>query len=106
MIRQIRLPALRTLAQQGQPLDTFPELRGSIILSLEKGKEIFKAANKDLDQAYKHAEAGKGKRFELPVRAKIKPVTEHKETSSPNVAAVLPGCDPKLKDKYIVLSAH
>src|SRR3954463_11253441 len=53
MIRQVRLPALRTLAQQGQPLDTFPELHGSIILSLEKGRELFKSASKDLDQVYK-----------------------------------------------------
>ena len=106
MIRQIRLPALRTLAQQGQPLDTFPELRAGIILNLEKGREIFKAANRDLDQIYKDAEADHGKSFELPVTAKIHLVSEHKETSSPNVVAMLPGSDPRLKDEYIVLSAH
>ena len=106
MIRQTRLPALRTLAQHGQPLDTFPELHGSIILSLAKGRELFKAANKDLDQLYKDAEDDNGKSFELPATAKIHLLTEHKETSSPNVLAVLPGSDPKLKDQYIVLSAH
>jgi hypothetical protein len=106
MIRQVRLPALRTLAQQGQPLDTFPELRAGIILSLAKGREIFKAASRDLDQVFKDAEADTGKSFELPVTAKIHIVCDHKETSSPNVVAMLPGSDPKLKDQYIVLSAH
>ena len=105
MIRQVRLPALRTLVQ-GQPLDTFPELRGAIILNLEKSRELFKAANRDLDQVFKDAEADNGKSFELPVSAKIHLVSEHKETSSPNVVAVLPGSDPKLKNEYIVLSAH
>jgi peptidase M28-like protein len=106
MIRQNRLPALRTLAQEGQPLDTYPQLRGSIILSLAKGRELFKAANHDLDQVYKDAEADNGKSFELPFTAKLHLVTEHKETSSPNVVAILPGSDPKLKDEYVVLSAH
>ena len=106
MIRQDRLPALRTLAQQGQPLDTFPQLRGGIILNLDKGRELFKSANHDLDQLYKDAESDSGKSFELPITAKLHLVTEHKETSSPNVVAMLPGSDPKLKDEYIVLSAH
>jgi hypothetical protein len=106
MIRQVRLPALRTLAQQGQPLDTYPQLHGSVLLSLAKGREVFKAANKDLDQMYKDAEGDNGKSFELPMTAKIHLVTEHKQTSSPNVVAMLPGSDPKLKDEYIVLSAH
>ena len=106
MIRQNRLPALRTLAQEGKPLDTYPQLRGSVIVSLPKGRELFKAANRDLDQVYKDAEADNGKSFELPFTAKLHLVTEHKETSSPNVVAVLPGSDPKLKDEYIVLSAH
>ena len=30
----------------------------------------------------------------------------HEETSSPNVAAVLPGTDPNLKDEYVVYTAH
>jgi len=106
MIRQTRLPALRTLAQQGQPLDTYPEIHGTIILSLAKGRELFKAANRDLDQIYKDAEADNGKSFELPITAKLHLVTEHKETSSPNVIGILMGSDPKLKDEYIVLSAH
>jgi Peptidase family M28 len=106
MIRQTRLPALRTLAQKGQPLDTFPELHGAIIMSLAKGRELFKAANRDLDQAYRDAEADNGKSFDLPFTANIHLLTEHKETSSPNVVAILPGSDPKLKNEYIVLSAH
>jgi Zn-dependent M28 family amino/carboxypeptidase len=33
-------------------------------------------------------------------------VSEHSEIESPNVIAILPGSDPKLKDEYVVFSAH
>ena len=32
--------------------------------------------------------------------------TEEKDTNSPNVLAVLPGSDAKLKDEYVVVAAH
>ncbi len=38
------------------------------------------------------------------IRARVR--FESAEVESPNVAAILPGTDPKLKDEYIVLSAH
>jgi hypothetical protein len=106
MIRQTRLPQLRTLAQEGKPLDSYPELRAGIIINLDKSRELFKSAGKDLDKAFADADADTGKSFDLPATANIHLVSEHKEVSSPNVVAILPGSDPKLKDQYIVLSAH
>lgn len=45
-------------------------------------------------------------RFELPARLKATVAVTRSEVTSENVVAVLPGSDPKLKDEYVVLSAH
>ena len=44
--------------------------------------------------------------FSLPVSMKAKVTVERSEAESPNVVGLLPGTDPKLKDEYVVLSAH
>lgn len=44
--------------------------------------------------------------FPLPASLRARVRVERSELESPNVAAVLPGSDPKLKNEYVVLSAH
>lgn len=45
-------------------------------------------------------------KFPLKVQVRAEPVFQVEEVVSPNVAAIVPGNDPKLKDEYVVLSAH
>ncbi|MBI3695131.1 MAG: M28 family peptidase [Acidobacteria bacterium] len=45
-------------------------------------------------------------RFPVPIRVRAKVAVERGEVESQNVAGMLPGTDPKLKDEYVVLSAH
>src|SRR5271157_2477685 len=45
-------------------------------------------------------------RFPLPVSIKARAKVIQKEVESDNIVAKLPGTDPKLKDEYVVLSAH
>jgi hypothetical protein len=44
--------------------------------------------------------------FDLPLRLKAGVVATHGEVNSPNLVAKLEGSDPKLKDQYVVVSAH
>jgi len=44
--------------------------------------------------------------FSLDGRLNAKTEARRTEVESPNVIAILPGTDPKLKDEYVVLSAH
>jgi hypothetical protein len=44
--------------------------------------------------------------FPLGAGLKAKVSVKRSEVESPNLAAILPGSDPKLKDEYVVLSAH
>jgi hypothetical protein len=45
-------------------------------------------------------------RFALPALASVALANKIGTTRSPNVAGVIPGSDPKLKDEVVVLSAH
>ena len=42
----------------------------------------------------------------MPVSIDFSKRSEHKTISSPNVAAILEGSDPRLKNEYVVYSAH
>ena len=44
--------------------------------------------------------------FNLPSHLRVTVQTSERAISSPNVLAVLPGTDPKLKDEYVVIAAH
>jgi len=45
-------------------------------------------------------------RFAIPARIKATVAVARSEVTSQNVAAILPGSDPKLMGEYVVLSAH
>jgi hypothetical protein len=71
-------------------------------MTYAKAKEIFSAGGQDLD-------ALKDKPGTTPlegVTVVVKQPVESNETKVPNVVAVIPGSDPKLKDEYIVFSGH
>jgi len=44
--------------------------------------------------------------FEIPARMRVRLKVTQRAYSSPNVLAVLPGSDPRLKDQYVVIAAH
>lgn len=45
-------------------------------------------------------------RFPLRVTLRAKSLVQRTEVESQNIAAILPGTDPALKDQYVVLTAH
>ena len=97
-------PSSSWVDEAGKP--QFSTLLPAATLSLEGAKELFAGAPRKLDEIYAAAEAGKPPAFELPVRASLRTAGKGKRAESPNVAAVLRGSDPKLRDEYVVLSAH
>ncbi|HEV2845021.1 MAG TPA: M28 family metallopeptidase, partial [Thermoanaerobaculia bacterium] len=83
-----------------------PELRGRAMLSDEGTAKLFAGAPHSLAEVLEAAAAGRTLSFALPVQASFRTVSRRERTESPNVAAVLRGSDPKLRDEYIVVSAH
>jgi len=99
-------PAMRWIGPDGMPNDAFPQLRATAVLSLPATRSFFEGAPKSWDEVWSAAQAGQPQAFEMPFTARLHNVSRHREISSPNVAAVLPGSDPKLKNEYVVYTAH
>jgi len=72
----------------------------------EKVREIFKAAGQDFDKLKKDALSRDFKPVTLAVKANINIQTTLREIDSKNVVAKLEGSDPRLKDEYVVYTAH
>src|SRR5947209_2960408 len=105
-VRNYRFPVYKIVDKEGRPNDTYEQIRGAVIVPMPRAKAILATTDHDLEHLYKEADEGKVQSFELPITAKMHLVTQHKESTSPNVVAVLPGSDPKLKDEYLLYSAH
>jgi Zn-dependent M28 family amino/carboxypeptidase len=67
-----------------------------------------KLLGRDTDRILAEAETKNGavKGFALPWSLKAELHSEIKKAESENIVGLLPGSDPKLKDQYVVLSAH
>ena len=105
-VRNYKFPGFKIVDKNGRPNDSYEQIRAGAAIPLPRVKQLLASANKDAEQLYKEADEGKVQSFELPVTAKIHLVSQHKDSTSPNVVAVLPGSDPKLKGEYLVYSAH
>ena len=102
--RHAHWPSSSWVDEAGKP--QFPTLLPAATLSMKGAKELFAGAPRKLEEVYEAAAAGRPPTFELPVQASLRTVARVERAESPNVAAVLRGSDPKLKDEYVVLSAH
>jgi Zn-dependent M28 family amino/carboxypeptidase len=104
--RQARSGAMRWLDRQGKPNNVFPELQGAALLSESGAEALFEGAPQSHAEVLAAAEKGTPPAFDLPVRATIRTVSEHQALESPNVAGLLPGSDPRLRDEVVVFTAH
>ena len=75
-------------------------------ISDEKARELFKAAGQDFDKLKKDALSRDFKPVALNAKANIKIHTTLREIDSKNVIAKLEGSDARLKDEYVVYTAH
>lgn len=77
-------------------------------LSLKGAEKLFAGSRYSAAQVMTAAEAPAGDvpRFALPGRAKVSLQNKLEPAVSSNVAGMIEGSDPKLKDQVVVLSAH
>lgn len=106
LTRILRKPNYRWLDPQGVPNDAQPELRAGGILSLAQSRPLFAGASQTYEQVLANAAQSRPQGFTLPVTIRMRRVARHTRISSPNVAAVLRGSDPQLRDEYVVYTAH
>jgi Zn-dependent M28 family amino/carboxypeptidase len=101
-----RRPGMRLRDDQGRPIDTFPQLRGSASLSATAARRLFDGAAMDADEVFARLERGELRGFDLPGRARISGRTVLGAVDSSNVVARLPGSDPRRANEHIVYTAH
>lgn len=106
-LNYIHTPRVRWLKEDGNPANTFAQLKNGGYLSKEAAAKLFEGEARSLDEIYAELEEDKSpKGFALKTKIDYSKRSEFKEITSPNVVAILPGSDPKLKDEYVVYSAH
>jgi hypothetical protein len=105
-VSDLAFPDMRWLDTKGQPNDYFPELRGAVFLSMEATAGVFQGSGKSPEEIFAAAKEGKPSSMVLPVVAKINAVSKYRDLRSPNVVGRVSGSDPKLRDEFVVYSAH
>jgi hypothetical protein len=106
LVRQSRRGEMRWLDRNGAPADVWPTIRGVATLSDSAAAQLFDGAPQSLGEILDAAAAGKPTAFDLPVRATLRTVSVHERLESPNVAGLLRGSDPRLRDEVVVYTAH
>ena len=75
-------------------------------LTLDAARKLFTAAGKDYDRAKAAAVRRDFTPIALGAKASFTVDNVLRNVASKNVAALLPGSDPKLRDEYVVYTAH
>jgi Zn-dependent M28 family amino/carboxypeptidase len=72
----------------------------------ETARKIMKLARQDLNNLRAKAATRDFQPVTLNLKGKLNLKSEVKRVQAPNVVGILPGRDPKLRDEYVVYSAH
>ncbi len=86
--------------------DKTPFLKVRSWMTDDAARRMMQLAGLSLDEMRKQAASRDFKPVKLNLTASLDLNSEVKRVEAPNVAAILPGRDPKLKDEYVVFSAH
>ncbi len=81
-------------------------IAATVAITTEKGTQFLTAAGQDLAELRKAALSRDFRHVTLNASIAIHARNEVREIDSANVAAKIPGSDPKLRDEYIVYSGH
>ena len=104
-LRLARLMPSMSLADPA--LDESKGLRVSITINPERADEFFAGTGHSISEILAAADGEKPvPRFPLAATIKVHAQLKKSQVASQNVAGLLPGADPKLKNEYVVLTAH
>lgn len=89
---------------------SFEENQGqqlAVTFNPAKAEKLFVDSGHSFAEIMKIAESGKQlPRFAIPISVRASVEFEKQTLESQNVVGIMPGADPKLKNEYVVLSAH
>ena len=102
------VPGMTWVANNGTPYSSAPGIRTGASLNTPAAEALFKGAPTTLKAVLDEAErdGGRPKGFALAQQVTLERESTTRRLTSPNVVAVLPGSDPKLKNEYVVVMGH
>lgn len=83
-----------------------PFLKFRSWMTNDSAQRMIKLAGLDLSDLRTRAASRDFKPIDLSLKGNISLTSEVKRVQAPNVGGILPGRDPKLRDEYVVYSAH
>lgn len=105
-VRRTKQGTFKWLNKEGQPNDAFPALKAVATFNPDKAEKLFAKSGKTFASAVENTKAGKAESFDLNIQASIKVNTQFTSVAGSNLVGIIEGSDPKLKDEYIVYTAH
>ena len=94
--------------KDGNTFSTAPGIKATAFMNPEATEILFEGAEKSYADVLEAAaeEGSQPKGFDLTGEVTLKSARSFSDLSSSNVAGVIEGSDPELKDEYVVLTAH
>ena len=90
----------------GTPFTPAPGMQNTAVMSPAGGAALFQGAPRSYQDVRAEAAKGAPKGFPLAVSIEVAQASRHERRTSANVAAVLEGSDPALRNEYVVLVGH
>ncbi len=94
------------LEKDGTPHNDVPGIRAWAWLHQRGAEKLFEGAPRSLGQAFAEARAGRPQSFPLAWKAKMHAVNTHQPFEASNVVGKIIGSDPRLRDQFVVYTAH
>ena len=99
-------PRMRLVDDAGQPIDAYPEIRGSASVSVAAAGRLFAGGPTSAQELFAAASEGRFHSFTMPVELGLSLKNALSRAKSANVVGLLRGADPALAGEYVVLTAH
>lgn len=106
LVRFFHQPVMRWIDEKGMPNDYVPEIRTVAFVQQKTADQLFQGSGHNFDEAMASLAASKPMSFDLQAGASMHEAAKFTALESPNIAAILRGSDPQLKNEYVVFSAH
>jgi hypothetical protein len=101
-----RFARMRLIDTEGEIVDGLPGIRASAVIRSGGGKALFSHAPRNLRQVYAAAKKGEVQSFPLDIDVTLGAAATFDRASSANVIGVLPGTDPELAGRPVVITSH
>ena len=105
-VRQNKLSGYRWLESQNQPHDVPLQIQANAYLSHSGAEKLFSHSPMTLKEVHAMWTRKKLRSFPLDLQITLKQSSKLERATSPNVVGIFEGSDPKLKNEYVLYTAH